>query len=62
MMARQEKIEQLVKTIDDAIARAEQLELTFAVFILGMARLEVEQEDYDIPEFMPTVTPFRKRS
>ena len=62
MMARQEKMEQLVKTIDDAIARAEQLELTFAVFILGMARLEVEQEDYDIPEFRPTVTPFRKRS
>jgi hypothetical protein len=62
MMARQEEIEHLVKTIDDAIARAEQLELTFAAFILGMARLEVEQKDYDIPEFMATVTPFRKRS
>ena len=62
MMARQEKIEHLVKTIDEAITLAEQFELTFAVFILGMARLEIEQEDYDIPEFMPTVTPFRKRS
>ena len=61
-MARQEKIEHLVKTIDDAITLAEQLELTFAVFILGMARLEVEQVDYDIPEFMAIIKPFRKRS
>jgi hypothetical protein len=38
------------------------LELTFAVFILGMARLEVEQADYDIPEFMAIIKPFRKRS
>ena len=61
-MARQEKIEQLVKTIDDAISLAEQLELTFVVFILGMARLEVEQADYDIPEFTAIIKPFRKRS
>ena len=61
-MARQEEIEHLVKTIDDAIEHAEGLELTFAAFILNMARLEVEQTEYDIQEFMPTVRPFRKRS
>jgi hypothetical protein len=61
-MTKQEKIEHLVETIDDAITRAEQLELTFAAFILNMARLEVEQAEYDIPEFMATITPFRKRS
>jgi hypothetical protein len=48
--------------IDDAITLAEQFELTFAVFILGMARLEVEQTDYDIPEFTAIIKPFRKRS
>jgi hypothetical protein len=61
-MARQEKIEHLVKTIDEAITLAEQFELTFAVFILGMARLEVDHADFDIPEFMAIIKPFRKRS
>jgi hypothetical protein len=50
----------LVKTIDDAIAQAEFLRLTTAAFILGMARLEVDQTELDNPEFMPTNEPPRK--
>ena len=51
-MARQEKIELLAKTIDEAIARAEQLGLTFVVFILDMARVEVDQTENHISEYM----------
>jgi hypothetical protein len=53
-MARQEKIELLANTIDEAIARAEQLGLTFVVFILDMARVEVDQTEQDTSEYMLT--------
>ncbi len=59
-MARQEKIEHLVETIDDAIGRAEHLGLAFVVLILDMARLEVDQAEHHSQEMMPTVRPFGK--
>jgi hypothetical protein len=42
-MQRQAKIEQLCRTLDEAIACAEQAGLTFVALILDMARLEVDQ-------------------
>jgi hypothetical protein len=53
-MARQEKIEHLANTIEEAIARAEQLGLTFVVFILDMARVEVDQIEHNSSEDMVT--------
>lgn len=52
-MRRQVHINGLIKTIDDAIAQAEHLGFTTAAFVLGMARLEVDQNEPDNPEFMP---------
>jgi hypothetical protein len=53
-MAKQEKMELLANTIDEAIARAEQLGLTFVVFILDMARVEVDQTERDSLQYMAT--------
>jgi hypothetical protein len=53
-MAKQEKMELLANTIDEAIARAEQLGLTFVVFILDMARVEVDQTERNSQEYMAT--------
>jgi hypothetical protein len=44
-MTKEEEIQHLVQTINEAALRAERLELTFAAYLLGMARLAV-----DLPE------------
>jgi hypothetical protein len=41
-MTNQERIEQLVKTIDRAIAQAEELGMAHAVYVLRVARLEAD--------------------
>jgi hypothetical protein len=41
-MASQDRVEQLVKTIDRAIAQAEELGMAHAVYILRVARLEAD--------------------
>lgn len=61
-MERPKKIEDLVETIDKAIASAERLGLTFAVRILDMARLEVEQAEQNNVVIMSTAKLFCKRS
>lgn len=61
-MGRQEEMERLIETIEDAILRAEHLGLTFAVHILDMARLEVDQAEQHHIKIMPTTRPFGKLS
>ena len=41
-MTSQDRVEQLVKTIDRAIAQAEELGMAHAVYILRVARLEAD--------------------
>jgi hypothetical protein len=41
-MASQDRVEQLVKTIDRAIAQADELGMAHAVYILRVARLEAD--------------------
>lgn len=61
-MERYRKINHLVEAIDGAIACAEQLDLTLAVHILEVARLEVDQAKQSNVEIMPTMTLVYKRS
>ncbi|MEI9923491.1 MAG: hypothetical protein WDN50_08150 [Bradyrhizobium sp.] len=44
-MTKAEEIERLVQTIDEARMRAERLGLIFAVYLLGMARLAIDQSE-----------------
>jgi hypothetical protein len=41
-MTREDQVEQMVKTIDRAIAQAEELGMAHAVYVLRVARLEAD--------------------
>jgi len=59
-MKRQANIEQLGRSLDEAVACAEQAGLTFVVLLLDMARLEVDRLNDGNVGIMPTSTPFGK--
>jgi len=59
-MTRRANIERLSKALDEAIACAEEADLTFVLVILEMARLEVDQTDNDNGVTMPSPRPSGK--
>jgi hypothetical protein len=60
-MGRQQEMENLLKTIENAIVHADRLGLTFAVHILDIARVEVDQAEQHQEKIIPITRPFRKR-
>jgi len=52
-MTGQDRVEQLVKTIDRAIAQAEELGMAHAVYILRVARLEADLTEIAVETKQP---------
>ena len=61
-MERQRQLDHLCKTLDEAIACAEEAGLEFVAHILDVARLEVVRTSESNVITMPTARSFGKRS